>query len=109
MTHLWEVDHPYYCAEGNYYSNDCTFEHDSWADYLDEFGDADKDYNLVFRWDWQYDRQSDKHVLALFHMHQRKGRFVAHIVSVKASDEDSVREYLTGYAEHMRLLWAPLL
>lgn len=23
MSHLWEVDHPYYCNLGNYFDNNC--------------------------------------------------------------------------------------
>lgn len=122
--HLWEVDHPYYCNDGNYFSSEAISEWGSWADYLSEFEDSDKDYNLVFRWDWKvadpddYDTEGKygdpeevptEEYLHLYHMQQRKGCFWTHIVEVKREDEESIREYLTGYAEHMRQLWKPLL
>jgi hypothetical protein len=51
--HLWEVDHPYYCTEGNYYSNGCHSTYDSWADFVEEANGWDLDMNLLFRWDWR--------------------------------------------------------
>src|SRR4030066_677231 len=51
--HLWEVDHPYYCEQGNYYSNRDDGTHSSsWGEFMQEFKDADFDMNLLFRWDW---------------------------------------------------------
>lgn len=54
-SHLWEIHHPYYCAEGNYYKplSECHDEYDSWAQFYDERGTMDDDLNLVFRWDWK--------------------------------------------------------
>lgn len=53
--HLWEVEHAYYCHEGNYYATDNPpMRHfDSFAAYLDEEGSLDPDLNLLFRWDWR--------------------------------------------------------
>ena len=124
---LWEIKHPYYCEDGNYYADGYTqtiFRYDSWSDYMEEFADADKDYNLVFRWDWKvadpddYDTEGEfgdpeevptEEYLHLYHMAQRKGAFWTHIVKVTHEDEPSVREYLAGYAEHMRKIWEPFL
>ena len=55
MEHLWEVEHDYYCNDGNYFSNDCGMEFNTWSDFLSEFGDSDFDMNLLFRWDWKLD------------------------------------------------------
>lgn len=43
MKHLWEVEHDYYCNDGNYFSNDCGMEFNTWSDFLSEFGDSDFD------------------------------------------------------------------
>jgi NTP pyrophosphatase (non-canonical NTP hydrolase) len=44
MSHLWEVKHPYYATEGNYFDNDCHVDFDSWADFKEEGSlDADRD------------------------------------------------------------------
>ncbi len=51
------AEHPYYCSESNYYSNDANAEWETMTDFLAEFDSADVDMNLVFRWDI---RQRDK-------------------------------------------------
>ena len=48
---LTETDHPYYCSESNYFSNEAQQTYDSVTDFLDEFEEADEDMNLVFRFD----------------------------------------------------------
>jgi hypothetical protein len=35
--HLWEMDHPYYCSEGNYFNNECHAEFATWSDFLKVF------------------------------------------------------------------------
>lgn len=124
--HLWEIKHPYYCNDGNYFKNGEVYEHESWAEFMDEFSldQTDMDYNLVFRWDWKKPDPSDFDVageygdpeevptwdkLHLYFMGQRKGYFFVHIVDVTEGDEEPVREYLSAYAEHMRKIWEPFL
>lgn len=125
---LWEIDHPYYCSESNYYSNDPFNQYGSWQEFLSAEGDGDLDMNLVFRWDWspdayldddtpagvrayadQFGEKDHKWTLKLFYMGQRKGIFRPVEVSVCKADEPEVREWLTIRAEHMRRLWEPLL
>lgn len=43
IAHLWEVDHPYYCSEGNYFSNDCHADYGSWQNFAEEEGENDVD------------------------------------------------------------------
>ena len=51
--HLWDFDHPYYCSESNYYSNEPGQTWESWVDFVNEgMYDSDPDLNLLFRWDW---------------------------------------------------------
>lgn len=120
-TKLYESDHPYYCEEHNYFSNDCHSEHASWADFMADEGDSDFDMNLVFRWDWSFPKDDEtgepkQHpdpyyrdgTLKLFYMGQRKGRYRSVFVSVCRADEPAVREWLTKRWEHLRALWAPL-
>lgn len=128
--HLWEVDHPYYCSESNFYSNDCHTDFDSWSDFFDDMGSSDFDMNLLFRWDWNiknsddedapdyYGRQSEYHptindndlgyTLCLFFMQQRKGKFVAFEVTVCRDDEVAVKEFLLPRLAHLKLMWEPL-
>ena len=54
MAHLWEVDHSYYCNQGNYFARESVEDrHKTWATFIAEYADADMDLNLVFRFDWQ--------------------------------------------------------
>lgn len=121
--HLWEIDHPYYCTEGNFYRAGQHEEHETWTDFLEQWGGMDEDLNLVFRWDWfradpedyKYEKEADPDfempgdVLQLYYMMQRKARNMSVYVKVVEADETAVREFLTAKAEHMRKLWAPLL
>lgn len=115
MTHLWEEDHAYYCdrnGEGETY--------DSLDDFLYEWEDADMDYNMLFRWDWnEYDsstyeedeREEDhstKDTLLVYWVQQRKGRLYYCEVKVSKDEEDQVREFLKPRWEYMKAMWEPL-
>jgi len=118
--HLWEVDHPYYCNEGNYFSSESVCdEHKTWASFFDGYKDADMDMNLVFRWDW---REGDDwgagpftgdvnyrngHLL-IFWMGQRKGLYRYSRVEVCRADEPAVIEFLRPRWEHLKTLLEPL-
>ena len=134
--HLWEVNHPYYCSESNYYANgfqnrEIQQSFSDFDEFLDEWGDADFDYNLLFRWDWEEISQSDYDdlmedececdivpftgdetqktgKLKLFFMHQRKGYFIPIVVLVSRSEEQRIREYLQVRYNYFKTLWEPL-
>ena len=128
MEHLWEIDHPYYCSESNFFSRGYNIQYGSWESFVEAEGDNDFDMNLVFRWDWKAnefldvdtvetrrayaDRFGDRDhawTLHVFWMGQRKGIFRVTEVQVCKADEPAVREWLTLRARHMRVLWEPLL
>jgi hypothetical protein len=111
--HLWEIDHPYYCNEGNYFSRACGSYFKSWADFLTEWGDADIDYNLLFRFDWVEGEDhelpvfnGDEHYrngrLKIFWMGQRKGIYQFSIVDVCRADEPDVIAFLRPRWEHLK-------
>lgn len=117
--HLWEVDHSYHCNDANYYSNECVFQFKSWADFLAEMGDADFDYNLIFRWDWKEEAENgllnykgdDNYrngVLKIYTMQQRKGRFTISHIEVCRADEAAVIEYLKPRRDYLFALWEPI-
>lgn len=119
MKHLWEADHPYYCNEGNFYSNEPGATYKSWADFLAEEGDSDLDMNLVFRFDWREsedwgagvftgDVNYRNGLLLLFIMGQRKGLYRYARVEVCRADEPSIIEYLKPRWNLMKRLWEPL-
>jgi len=105
---LWDVDHPYYCNEGNYYKTGLSQVFDSWKEFIESDGLCDFDMNLLFRWDWKsYDKGSD--VLMLFWILQRKGIFMSDIINVLKSDEIEIIEWLKPRAKHLMKLWEPLV
>lgn len=119
MKHLWEVDHDYYCEDANYYNNQCCFEYKSWQDFYDEMGEADLDYNLIFRWDWKEENSDGESTyngddyyrngkLHIYCMQQRKGRFTIMIVDVCRNDEEAICEYLEPRYEYLKALWEPV-
>lgn len=104
-THLWDVEHPYYCSESNFYSRKPYTRFECWSDFMDEFAEADLDMNHIFRWDWEEDR----HRLKLFMIKQRKGIFQPiEIYGMTPEDEPSVREFLRGHWETILAMWEPL-
>lgn len=126
--HLWEIDHPYYATPGCYYTPGTQWmevheEIESWAGFMESWGEADEDYNLLYRWDWERTDPEDYEdelrldpafklpgdTLQLFYMMQRKAKPMSVYVKVTEADEPAVREFLAGKAEHMRKLWEPLL
>jgi hypothetical protein len=122
MKHLWEVDHPYYCNQGNYYApgNDQPMtQHRSWAEFMAEEGDADINCNLVFRWDWREGEDWElgeyngddyyRHAkFLIFFMGQRKGLYRWAEVDVCRADEPAIIEYLRPRWDHLRKIWEPL-
>lgn len=116
---LWEVKHPYYCNEGNYYAKGNEQPHShykTWSSFLDEFGDSDMDYNFLIRWDWDEEEErkytGDDYyrngALKVFWLGQRKGIFHWSTVEVCRADEPSVRQFLQKRWDYMRTMWEPL-
>lgn len=120
--HLWDVDHPYYCNEGNHFAAGCGDHFRSWLEFAESTDDQDLDMNLVFRWDWQAPRKDgdpgnpvDWHgdeyyrdsILKVFYMGQRKGIYRWVTVEVCRADEPAVREWLQKRFDHMLKLWEP--
>jgi hypothetical protein len=122
-TRLWDVDHPYYCSESNFYSHDPFCRHDSWHDFAETMGKSDGELNLLFRWDWKAPRADDgdgpiawigdenhrDSYLQLFFVMQREGIFACHEVSVCRADEPKIAEWLKGRLPYLLKLWEPLV
>ncbi len=125
---FWETDHPYTSPDGNYFANRSQMEgfylnFDSWDDFLAEMGDADDDYNYLYRWDFipsyeddyepdeddESDYTPDPPYLKFVYILQRKGNFLfAKIKNPKPEDEERIREYLEAKWAHVRRNWEPL-
>lgn len=116
--HLWEVEHPFYCAEQNYFTNtECGQHFQDIESFLEEESDSDLDMNLVFRWDWLPnipDNWDDgpfpkDGIFKVFIIGQRKGIYRWVTVDVSYEDENKVIKYLQPRLEHIKTLWAPLI
>lgn len=119
--HLWEIDHPYYCTEGNYFVSGTRWdevhnEYDSWSEFLEEWGDSDHDMNLVFRWDWKRDdgefveegEEPEPDKLHVYWVLQRKAILRSTVCVVTEADEPAVRTWLAERAKTIAAIWAPL-
>lgn len=120
MTPLWEIDHNYYCCEGNYFAplSKAHEDFECWEDFIGEWAFYSNpvylNMNLIWRWDWvivEDDEERDGtpvppyHELRLYFMGQRKAHGHSIHVRVTKDDEPAVREYLKPFAEYMRTLW----
>jgi hypothetical protein len=107
------VNHSYYCNLANYYSNSALLTYDNFEQFLEEWGDADMDYNLCFRWDVKESENDNGEMLGtykmeVFIMGQRKGKFTPiFIEQVLESDVPAIVKYLTPYAQYLKDLWKP--
>lgn len=120
MKRLWEVKHPYYCSENNWFSNEYYELVDSW----EKFGmrNSEPELNLLFRWDWRgpvdddgeptawsADETLKESILQTFWMLQRKGKFTCFEVRVSRSEEPEIRAWLESRLPHILALWTPLI
>lgn len=110
-TKLWDVEHPYSSSECNYYSNDQTYHYSSWDNFFNEWGKADPDYNLVFRFDWKEPEDNhygEGHGLHIFWIQQRKGIYSCTIINdVDPEREPEIREWMKRRYKYMQKLWTP--
>lgn len=116
--HLWEVDHPYYMTEGNYFSRDCHSTFKSWQDFLSEWENTDLDMNYVVRWDWLEgedwgtgeftgDVNYRNGRLMIQIVGQRKAALHSLEIEICRADEPSVIEWLTPRFEYAQIMWEP--
>ncbi len=107
--YLWEVDHAYYCSEEGE-------DYQSWQDFLDEWETADKDMNLLFRFDFldtegyqeDFEFSDGDKLLRLNYLHQRKGYVSTQTVKVHESQESIIRTWLQERCDYLKSLWKPL-
>lgn len=100
LAKLWDVEHSYYCHPID------TEDYKSWEDFLNEYGDADDDSNLIFRWDWTRDKEQNE--LEIFYVMQRRGFLRRCCIQVKDGDHDAVWSFLKPKLMYLKKLWEPL-
>ena len=102
------VDHDYYTSESNYYSNEAAQHYTTWADFYEEFHDADVDMNLVFRWDIYQREVSKRYWMQIVIIAQRKGIYMPILIDyVDETDVPQIIEYLKPHIEKIKNIWKP--
>lgn len=119
--HLWQIDHPYYCNEGNYLASGSMLgevhsRYESWEDFFEDWGQNDPDLNLVFRWDWKRADPADytegeevprSDSLFVYWVLQRKAFNRSTECVVTEADEPAVRAWLAERAKTIAAIWEP--
>jgi len=108
------IEHPYYCSDSNYYSNEPTQRHETidkfleeWKGYIDD--ESMIDMNLIFRFD-VHDWEEDGNLTASFFMiQQRKGVFVPiHITKYEKKDDERMIPILKMHWKKLQEIWNPI-
>ena len=116
--HLWEINHPYYAQEGNYFSPEMHTSFPTWAAFMAEYGDSASDLNLVYRFDWYEGEDHDAGEftgdvyyrngrLLVFFMGQRNAKAWSAEAAVCRADEPAVKAWLATRYEEIKALWSP--
>ena len=108
------VDHPYYCSDSNYFSNEASKTYYTWPEFYGEMKGADPEYNLIFRWEIREHEDDDgvksgAYYMEIFYMQQRKGLYMP--ISIKRVFEEDVPqiiEFLQAKYTYLKKLWEPI-
>ena len=103
------IKHPYYASDSNYYSRDAAQHYNTWADFYEEFFDADIDMNLVYRWDITERDKSGRYYMEVFVICQRKGIYMPIMIDyVDEKDVPQIIEFMKPHFEKLLSIWNPL-
>lgn len=112
----YAIEHPYYCSESNFYSNEASLTYQCARHFLNDWEDTDEDMNLVFRWDikpgWDEAENETNPTTwraEVFIIQQRKGIFKP--VEIKSITEEELPRFVAYLQRHwdvMQKLWEPL-
>lgn len=109
------IDHPYYCSDSNWFSNEPTVRHETMTEFLDDYENADIDMNLIFRWDIKNRSESEegkkagRYYAEVFIMHQRKGIFAPHLIAnINEPEAERFKKIALEHWETLKQMWEPL-
>ena len=115
LKQLAAANHPYYCHDNNYYSNEAAMRFETATDFLDCFEGYDVDMNLCFRWDVRENMNDDctagfgTYYAEVFLMLQRKGIFKpCSIRSISDHEVERFVKYLQEHHETLHRMWNPI-
>lgn len=105
------LNHPYFCSDCNYHSNEANLAFDTVADFLDHFDAMPVELNLCFRWDIRRkdeDQPEKGYRAEVFLMLQRKGLFIpCSIDSISECDLPRLEKYLATHWKMIQAIWTP--
>lgn len=101
--------HPYYTAMQNYDNNEPLKELSNWQQFYDEYKDADKDRNFIFRFDIkEHENSPGMYYMEIGMIQQRIGRYLPiYIHNVYDADADKIYWFLRQSWQRMKLVWRP--
>lgn len=103
------VEHDYYASGSNYYSNEASQNYNTWADFYEEFHDADIDMNLVYRWDIYERENSKRYYMEVFIIGQRKGKYIPIMIDyVDDKDIETIIPFMQKHWEKLQSIWEPI-
>lgn len=109
-----KTKHSYYCRLECWNSTEPLLEYKTFSDFLEEWENADPDYNLLFRYDiyQNEDKNSnliDSYRLELFYILQRKGIFLPILVNdFKDTDIEKFNIFIKTKWEYLKNIWEPI-
>ena len=104
------IRHPYYCSDNNYSDSKAQVRFDTASEFLAEYGDADIDLNLFFRWDVsEIEEGTGRYCAEVFCIKQRKGIFQPIQISRIFDDEaDAFAALMSKHLQRLIEMWKPL-
>lgn len=106
MPHLWEFDHPYYGADGQFE------ELSSFAELQEALAGHPHDGStVIYRWDWLTAEHDVPERLVIYGLFPRTSATWSLACPIRKDQEDEVRHWLASPDVLGQLvpLWAPLL
>lgn len=102
------IDHDYYAHGSNYYSTEAYGHYNTWADFYNNFFDADIDMNLIYRWDI-FEQCPGNFSMQVVIIGQRKGIYLPiEIDRVEENDVPQIVEFLKPHFDKLLSIWKPL-
>ena len=108
------IDHPYYCSDSNYYSNEPSQDFETMTDFLSKYQDADIEMNLIFRWDIkkrddELSEKTGRYYAQVYIIAQRKGIFTpCYIKHINQEEADLFVSLAMKHWDKLEAMWRPI-
>lgn len=103
------IDHDYYASDNNYFDRETVGKYNTWADFYEQFHDADIDMNLIYRWDIYKRPESNRYYMQINIIAQRKGFFMpVHIDYLDEKDVETIIPFMQKHWNKLQSIWQPI-